>query len=447
MRVNADAGLNVEKFQQELTRTANRLSRSCEATIEQFAEICGASSRSIDTSFGAKRQKLTVWCEQAVTHLQEEKETVLRTLTVTGQAEVCKLVEIARKLQNELQVHTVSATTEMRTKLETSLQDLCDSLSAVEVELAGLREKVQEKGTRFSFDGNLSTDEQGAVDLDLVSESVIENGKISADAAVEQVATELSDNVNKRSDLIEQLRSAIQTQKELLEGHVSSDLQTDRDLLFETPALANFEKSWLNDVQAVADIVRSAHEGSMAEILQSSRMEAEELALTYEAKILGVCGLLAVARRQAEADYVNKVQQILERTEELISTEQFALQLATAEMGDKIENEDFRDMLQLYSTTKAEAARAAHASSRQLMEDFNTRVFAHLSQLEARKRELCDQLESLSKEYIERLEVQSNKFDVDLQSIRLEIEVLEQETNSWISAVSFYSASIGKLQS
>ncbi len=449
MRANADTSLNVEKFQQELTRTANRLSRACDLAIEQFGEGCGASSRSLQGDFAVNEQRLLRLCNSGASELQEEKDALLRNLTASGQAEICNLVELARSLRDDLQSYAVTATTEVRLGLQESLDELINSLSAAELVLSELRSRMHGAANRFSFAatseiaGTVESDSI-ALDTEKVAQSVIEGREKAAEATIEEVSTNLTENVGKRNELLVLLREATNKQRENLTSPFPvDDTLAPQDI--EMRILANLQEAWVNESHAMADIVRDLHEGTMSEILQSSRMEAEQMAFDYEAKILSICGQLALARREAEDEYALKVQQVLQRTEELITAERSLLQQGNVEMGDKIENEAFKELTQLYSATKAEATQVASAAGGHLIDDFNTRVYAHLNHLEARKRELCDQFECLSKEYAQRLELRSNELEIDLQNIRLEIEVLEQETSSWISAVSFYSASIGKL--
>lgn len=448
MGVNADTGLNVEKFQQELTRTANRLSRACELAIEQFDEVCGASRRSMQASFATKQQRMLEWCNQAAVDLQTEKDTVLRNLTVCGQAEICSLVELARRLHDELQLFATETTTDIRIRLQDALENLVVSLSAAEVALTELRTRVDARGARFAFRGaeQMTGTTMGVAEAESTVSAVVGESEVAASEIEESIGSELADSSQKRDELLTMLRDAIDRQRQVLQNPVSSELLS-QIAVPDASVLDNLEKGWMAENQSMAEVVRDLHEGTMAELLQTTRLEAEQLAFSYESKVLSVCGQLVRARRDAEDEYLAKVKQILERTEELISTEQFAVQLSTAEMGDRVENETFKEMIQFYSTIKAEAATAAHGAGRSMMDDFNTRVYARLNQLEAKKRELCVQLELLSKEFVERLEVQAKDLDVELQSLRLEIEVLEQETNSWISAVSFYAASIGKVDS
>ncbi len=430
-----DTNIGGSRIQQELRQSAERLTALCDTAYGHLTATSQESQRELRQIVEASADRIVRLQDRSLAALYRKKETMLQKLQLSQQNTACELQEIAAGLQEELQQFSAQETTRIQEVAQKTVRDLHGAVEGCEAAMVALNEKALQLKDMHKGQAspNLSYSDSRTQSHILSFNKQIEEAEQQISGTVAERAAQRDDLINRLNELLRRRENPCRT------GNLEDSLEkgdVDNDLILSVKNELRVE------VGRLAQSLRKGHQTSLSQIIQDTRMEATRLSADHHSKMLVICNQLTTARAVVEEEFSNRIQQSVTRAEELIAAERASLQSLCSAQALQVEEKIFQETNRRMMATRTSASELATVIGKRLYEAFSRKVYEHVNHLDKRQKELCNQLEALSVQFSEQLTELANAIDTELDVIKQENDLVERETENWVTAMSFYRESL-----
>lgn len=431
---------DAKKFQADLLRSFQVLNGVCQDSRDRLTDKGMRLHRELTDALFGSEQRLSLSSSRSTSVLQRERDTLIMQLQLFRQSVVSELIEYAASMRKEIQAQCAAESLAAEELCTTNLNTLTEELAQAQAGLDELNCRFSKLLTAGQETQSTATKGQTVkkpiCTSEYVHQLIVQHQELTK-ARLSEATQALEVSRAERTALVQSvanlLRSreacAYKTEGALLDGDSSVDLST-LDQAFEETACGR---------RKIAEVVVEIHQGKLADLLQELRLETEQLTVSHQARVLAICTQLETAGNELEEEFSVKIQQLTQRAEETLRTERLSLQQIHDELSQRLNDRSVEAIeLRLLSVSQ-QAILQGEALCRGLSEDFSTKIHEQLSALDADKKQMLEQIDSMAKAYSDRLENHVSSVESQLQQIRLHAESLPEQTRNWIDSMRFFA--------